>query len=102
MSNRYTVTLTDKALAVAEKQAAEKGWESVDAYLQDVVAEHLMDITFGTPDPDMELDPDFVAEIDRRLDTPRDQWIPWDGEALLAEIRAHREQELARKKRAAE
>ncbi len=102
MTKPLTINLTDKARATAEKQAAEQGWESVEAYLEDIVVEHLMDVTFGTPDLEAEPDPAFLAEIDRRLDTPRDQWIPWDGQALLAEIREHRAQKSAQQKRAAE
>ena len=102
MPKPLTINLSDKARATAEKQAAEQGWESVEAYLEDIVVEHLMDVTYGTPNPDMDLHPDFEAEIDRRLETPRDQWIPWDGEALKRQIKEDFRNRRNAKQRAAE
>jgi antitoxin ParD1/3/4 len=102
MTKPLTINLTDKARATAEKQAAEQGWDSVEAYLEDIVVEHLMDVTFGTPDLEAEPDPAFLAEIDRRLDTPRDQWIPWDGEALKRQIKEDFRNRRNAKQRAAE
>ncbi len=93
MNIKTTVTLSERNLRYAEKMVEEGAFLSVS----DVIEAGIEQMMLSTQSPD-----DAVAamadEIRRRMELPRDQWIPLQDDTMFEEMRALiREKKAARK-----
>lgn len=86
MNVKNTITLSDRYLRHAEKLVEDGQFSSIDKVVEAGIDE-LIRADELTPEQN-----DAVTrmgdEIRRRLDGPREDFIPWDGEALANRIKA--------------
>lgn len=80
------MTLSDRYLHYAERMVEDGQFPSVEKVIEAGI-DSLMQTGEVPADPN---DPLLAMKdgIRRRMDTPRDQFIPWDGEAMAARVKA--------------
>lgn len=84
MTVKIAIELDDTHRAFAEKMVADGLYPSVSSVIQAGIEKMMSDSE--------EVPADAVAgmadEIRRRLELPRDQWIPLEGDSLFSDVRA--------------
>ncbi|KQY48432.1 hypothetical protein [Rhizobium sp. Root483D2] len=83
MTVKIHIELDDTHREFAEKMVADGIYPSVSSVIQAGI-EHMMHNDAVTADPLAGM----ADEINRRMELPKDQWIPWDGDTLFREIRS--------------
>lgn len=99
MKKTFSVTLSGELLAYADRMVAESSAGSVEDLLISALEELKRDqdaavrqFTEGSG----------LKELKRRLETPREEFVAWDGKAARSKLRRLYEDRLAGKQRAAE
>lgn len=82
MTVKIAIELDETHREFAEKMVADGLYPSVSSVIQAGI-EQMMQNDAVTADPLAGM----ADEIRRRMELPKDQWIPWDGESLFDEIR---------------
>lgn len=82
MTVKIDIELDDTHRAFAEKMVADGRYPSVSSVIQAGI-EQMMENDAATADPLAGM----ADEIRRRMELPKDQWIPWDGQRLFEEVR---------------
>jgi antitoxin ParD1/3/4 len=83
MNVKNTVTLSDEDLRYAEELVEDGRYLSVDEVIRDGLA-RIRREDQATDDPVAGM----ADEIRRRMELPRDQWIPLEGDTMFDEVRA--------------
>ena len=85
MNVKNTVTLSDRYLQYAERLVEDGQFPSVEK----VIEAGIDSLIQADPVPAGPYDPlaGMTDEIRRRLQTPRDQFVPWDGEAMAQRVK---------------
>lgn len=91
MNVKTTVTLSEDHLRYAEKLVEDGHYPSISSVIEAGIARLIENEAL--PADALEGDPleGMGDEIRRRLELPRDQWIPWDGERVMQSILARLE-----------
>lgn len=83
MNVKTEITLTEDHLRYAERMVEEGAYPSVSSVVEAGLAQMMLqDETQVDPLPGM------ADEIRRRMELPRDQWLPWDGPAMAERVKA--------------
>ncbi|MGV8936166.1 MAG: ribbon-helix-helix domain-containing protein [Allorhizobium sp.] len=82
MNVKTTVTLSEDHLRYAEKLVADGRYPSISS----VIEAGLDQMSASEPESDPVAG--MADEIRRRMELPRDQWIPWDGNEVMQSILA--------------
>lgn len=83
MTVKIHIELDDTHREFAEKMVADGIYPSVSSVIQAGI-EHMMHNDAVTADPLAGM----VDEINRRMELPKDQWIPLEGDTMFDDIRA--------------
>jgi antitoxin ParD1/3/4 len=83
MTVKIHIELDDTHREFAEKMVADGIYPSVSSVIQAGI-EQMMQNDAIAADPLSGM----ADEIRRRMELPKDQWIPWDGDTLFSDIRA--------------
>jgi len=86
MNIKNTITLSDPYLRRAERLVQDGQFPSIEKVVEAGIDELLRADQLTTEQNDSVTR--MGDEIRRRMELPRDQWIPWDGEAMAKEIKA--------------
>lgn len=80
MTVKIAIELDDTHREFAEKMVADGLYPSVSSVIQAGIEQMMQN----------DADPlaGMADEIRRRMELPKDQWIPWDGESLFDEVRS--------------
>lgn len=83
MTVKITIELDDTHREFAEKMVADGSYPSVSSVVQAGIEQMMQNDTIPA-------DPlaGMADEIRRRMELPKDQWIPWDGASLFDEVRS--------------
>lgn len=74
MNVKTEITLTEDHLRFAERMVEEGAYPSISGVIEAGIAQMMLqDEIVGDPLAGM------ADEIRRRMELPRDQWLPWDG-----------------------
>ena len=86
MNVKNTVTLSDRYLRYAERLVEDGQFPSIEKVIEAGIDSLMNDdpVPAGANDPLAGMG----DEIRRRLATPRDQFIPWDGAAMAERVKA--------------
>jgi hypothetical protein len=86
MNVKNTVTLSERYLRHAERMVEDGQFPSIEKVVEAGIDSLMREDTApaGPNDPLAGM----ADEIRRRMQTPRDQFIPWDGEAMADRIKA--------------
>ena len=86
MNVKNTITLSDRYMRRAEQMVEDGQFPSIEKVVEAGIDELLRsdDLTREQNDAVTGM----AGEIRRRMELPRDQWIPWDGEAMADTIKA--------------
>lgn len=90
MNVKNTMTLSDRHLRYAERMVEDGQFPSVEKVIEAGI-DSLMHYRRGIGRSNDPL-AGMADEICRRMEKPRDQWMPWDGDTMAERIKA----ELAR------
>jgi antitoxin ParD1/3/4 len=86
MNVKNTITLSDRYLRYAQRLVEDGQFPSVEKVVEAGI-DGLLRADQLTPDQN-----DAVTrmgdEIRRRIELPKDQWLPWEGEAMAEQIKA--------------
>jgi antitoxin ParD1/3/4 len=86
MNVKNTITLSDRYMRYAEQLVEAGQFPSIEKVVEAGLDE-LMRADELTPEQN-DLVSAMADEIRRRIDTPRDQFIPWDGESIATRVKA--------------
>ncbi|TDK37479.1 hypothetical protein E2F50_11545 [Rhizobium deserti] len=86
MNVKNTITLSDRYMRRAEQMVEDGQFSSIEKVVEAGIDELLRSDDL-TPEQN-EAVMGMADEIRRRMELPRDQWIPWDGEAVADRIKA--------------
>lgn len=81
MNVKTTITLPENYLRYAEKMVEEGVFPSVSSVVEAGLEKMMHDDHASDPLTGM------ADEIRRRMDLPRDQWIPWDGDGIAGRVK---------------
>lgn len=86
MNVKNSFTLSDRYLRYAERMVEDGQFPSVEK----VIEAGIDSLMQADPAPGGESDPLLAMkdEIRRRMETPREEFLPWDGEAMAERIKA--------------
>ena len=87
MNINNSITLSDRYLRYAERLVEDGRFPSVEKVVEAGLDELMRAENELSPEQ-LEAVHSMGDEIRRRMQTPRDQWLPWDGEAMAARIKA--------------
>lgn len=89
MNVKTTVILSEDHLRYAEKLVEDGHYPSISSVIEAGIAQ-LIENETPAFDPTTTGDPldGMGDEIRRRLELPRDQWIPWDRDTMFEKIEA--------------
>ncbi|MGE7371298.1 hypothetical protein ACQKKX_19860 [Neorhizobium sp. NPDC001467] len=87
MNAKNTITLSERYMRYAEQQVEDGQFPSVEKVVEAGLDE-LMRAGDGMPREHHDAVTAMADEINRRLDGPEDQWIPWDGHSMAERIKA--------------
>jgi antitoxin ParD1/3/4 len=90
MNIKNTVTLSDPYLRYAEELVENGQFPSVEKVVE-AGLDNLMQSEELTPEGN-DVVTAMADEIRRRLETPADQFLPWDGDAMADRIKAKLEE----------
>jgi antitoxin ParD1/3/4 len=86
MNIKNTITLSDRYMRYAEQRVEAGQFPSIEKVVEAGLDE-LMRADEMTPEQNDALDA-MADEIRRRIETPRDQFVAWDGEAMAERVKA--------------
>jgi antitoxin ParD1/3/4 len=82
MKVKTTITLPEHYLQYAEKMVEEGAYPSISSVIEAGLEKMMHE---GDPSDPLA---GMADEIRRRMELPRDQWLPWDGPAMADRVKA--------------
>lgn len=99
MTIKNTITLSDRYMRYAEQQVEDGQFPSVEKVVEAGLDELMRSADGMTPEHHDAVT--AMADVIReRLDTPRDQFIPWDGDSMAERIKAELDAKYGENKKA--
>lgn len=83
MNVKTEITLSEEYLRYAERMVEEGAYPSVSSVVEAGLAQMMLE-----KEAPADAIAQMVDEVGRRVTLPREQWLPWDGNAMAERVKA--------------